>query len=232
LKETKVILAYEQAQLITLRNRLSETEHEKESLAIQIKANTALSTSILDFSKNSNLQIDPVIFKQFEEIRSNGTKLKFQSIHTLIYMKNTLSDDVEPCLSFGGDPKLSSKKFLYAILDQSAVIESYETPTLSGIVDRMLPTVCSTCGQNPPSNRFKIADVDHDIFTLICNYCRIRLEAVMLFYGFIKNLRQGILNDKSSSQLYLESIDLRRGMFYARIGIDKNVTVSDDQNKI
>lgn len=221
MEETKVHLEIEHGQLVALRNRLSETERQKEKLEIAIKSVSALSISM-----DPNLEIDQTLLKHFEVLKDQGSKTRWKNIHSVTFMKNALQDDVEPCLRFGGEPKISYKKFLDAIMDQSGFIDEYVAP---GSSSRILPTVCSTCALEPPSFKFRITDVDQNLFTLICKSCKIRLEAVISFYEFIRNLRQGLLNDRSTNDLYLESVHLRRVMFYARLGMAKDNLPSDNR---
>lgn len=78
---------------------------------------------------------------------------------------------------------------------------------------------CSTCGKDEPYQfRFKISDVQQDVWYPICLDCRCRLLSVVAFYQFIRNMRQGLFTSRNSQDLYLEALSLKRGMFYTRIG--------------
>jgi hypothetical protein len=89
--------------------------------------------------------------------------------------------------------------------------------TPSGAPD--VSTGCSTCGRDEPYKyRFKISDVQQDIWYPICLNCRARLLAVCDFYQFIRNLKQGLYTTRSMEDLYLEALSIKRMMFYTRIG--------------
>lgn len=78
---------------------------------------------------------------------------------------------------------------------------------------------CSTCARDEPYKyRFKISDVQHDIWYPICTTCRTRLMAVIEFYGFVRGLRQGLYNSRKLESLYIEQLGIKRNMFYTRFG--------------
>jgi hypothetical protein len=78
---------------------------------------------------------------------------------------------------------------------------------------------CSTCGrQESYQFRFKISDVQQDVWYPICTDCQFRLLAVLDFYQFIRNIRQGLFSTRSRQDLYLEALCYKRIMFFARIG--------------
>jgi hypothetical protein len=78
---------------------------------------------------------------------------------------------------------------------------------------------CSTCGRNEPYRyRFKISDVQNDLWYPICLNCRARLVCVCDFYQFIRNIRQGLYAERTAEELYIEALSLKRMMFYTRIG--------------
>lgn len=95
------------------------------------------------------------------------------------------------------------------------------------------PNGCSACGrsaiqpssssQTPPPVRFqfKTSDAPDDIWNPICVQCRDRLVAVCEFYNFVRHIRQGLYTTRRREDLYLEMLNLKRRMFYARIGASK-----------
>jgi hypothetical protein len=81
------------------------------------------------------------------------------------------------------------------------------------------PGGCSTCGKTELYKfRFKISDVSQEIWCPICINCRERLLAVCDFYQFIRNLRQGVYSSTPLKTLYVETVNLKRNMFYVRTG--------------
>ncbi|KAI8914226.1 hypothetical protein EDD86DRAFT_198757 [Gorgonomyces haynaldii] len=81
------------------------------------------------------------------------------------------------------------------------------------------PGGCSTCGKQEEYRfRFKISDVSQDVWCPICISCRDRLLAVVEFYQFIRNMRQGLYSTRPVEDLYIETLNLKRMMFYTRIG--------------
>jgi hypothetical protein len=83
---------------------------------------------------------------------------------------------------------------------------------------------CSTCGRDELYRyRFKISDVQQDIWYPICLNCRSRLLAVCDFYQFIRNLKQGLYANRTMDDLYMEVLSIKRMMFYTRIGAGNSV---------
>lgn len=118
-------------------------------------------------------------------------------------------------------------------------LEKLETPTTSlfnkTVLERITNAVntlstskpekggCSTCGRKEPYKyRFKISDVEQDYWYPICLLCRSRLLSVVDFYQFIRNIKQNLYTDKTLEMLYFEGINIKRRMFYTRIGVEED----------
>ncbi|KAJ3277114.1 rab guanine nucleotide exchange factor S2 [Terramyces sp. JEL0728] len=79
---------------------------------------------------------------------------------------------------------------------------------------------CSTCGREEKYQYwFKITDVQEDSWYPICLNCKDRLLAVCDFYRLIRNIRQGLYSTKQPEQVYLEILNIKRKMFFTRIGL-------------
>ncbi|KAJ3121555.1 hypothetical protein HK101_006729, partial [Irineochytrium annulatum] len=57
-----------------------------------------------------------------------------------------------------------------------------------------------------------------DPWCVICPQCRDRLVAVCDFYDFIRHVRQGLYSTRRSEDLWMEVVQLKRRMWYARVG--------------
>lgn len=91
-----------------------------------------------------------------------------------------------------------------------------QSPGLSDTADQ---EGCATCGRMETYQfRFKISDVQQDVWYPICSDCRFRLLSVLDFYQFIRNMRQGLFSTRPPRDLYLETLCYKRIMFFARIG--------------
>jgi hypothetical protein len=117
---------------------------------------------------------------------------------------------------------------------QTSLLEKADAPTTSlfnkTVLERITNALttprevdekggCSTCGRDEPYRfRFKISDIQQDIWYPICHDCRSRLFAVVDFYQFIRNMRQGLFTSRNTEDLYLEALNLKRLIWYARIG--------------
>ncbi|KAI8927265.1 hypothetical protein BC831DRAFT_452873 [Entophlyctis helioformis] len=78
---------------------------------------------------------------------------------------------------------------------------------------------CSTCGRDEEYRfHFKITDVSDETWYPICLNCRDRLVAACDFYAFVRHVRQGLFSTRRPEDLYMESLRLKRTMFYTRVG--------------
>ncbi|GAA5811615.1 hypothetical protein MFLAVUS_005055 [Mucor flavus] len=190
-------------------------------------------------------QIDPIVLNEFEEFVKTENSVPIRKLHTIPYMKNSLIEDVEPCLRFGPSSRLSARKLVEAIVLNTCFIEEspfgfsqeqakrpFDVPLKVSAAKNMIwerlsstPTApfagCQACGRNSNNNndlpyRFRISVLDD--WACIDRYCRDRLVAVCEFYLFIRNIRQGYYNGRTIPDLYHESTRLKLQMFYARMG--------------
>ncbi|KAI8378236.1 hypothetical protein EDC96DRAFT_435461 [Choanephora cucurbitarum] len=267
LKETKERLGAEQMQLKELRKRMEdmalESEHSANETVSTTEAplkqdGTSLSTSdqaqnaarlfdertrlLSEDQKRANA-IDTMVLSEFEEFVKTGTSVPLKKLHTIPFMKNCQEEDVEACLRFGPNSRLSARKINEAIVLNTCFIEEAppgfaqeqakrimsEMPLkISGAKSMMwerfssnhLATVfsgCQACGRNDGTTlpyRFRISYFDD--WACIDRFCRDRLVAVCEFYVLIRNVRQGLYSNRTILDLYQEAMRLRLQMFYAR----------------
>ncbi|OBZ85074.1 Rab guanine nucleotide exchange factor SEC2 [Choanephora cucurbitarum] len=186
---------------------------------------------------------DPMAINEFKAFFQLDQSIPIRKLHSATsFMKCSLTEDVEPCLRFGPNSRLSPKKLYEAILLNTCFIE--ETPYGFAIEQAKRPydmplrisasknmiwerlssapvavfTGCQACGRVTKDlpYRFRISMVDD--WACIDRYCRDRLVAVCEFYTFIRNIRQGYYNGRTLNDLYGENIRLKLQMFYARMG--------------
>ena len=80
--------------------------------------------------------IDDILFKHFQELYLEASNLRASKLHTLMYMKNALEDDVKPCLRFGGNPRTSTSKFIDAIIANNCFIEEMTSQQIEELKER------------------------------------------------------------------------------------------------
>jgi hypothetical protein len=270
LKETRERLHAEQMQLKELRIKMEEMElksneeekEESDSGEQGKRSSSAMSdagargladmTALLNGSSKRQSQngadldstatnIDDLVLGEFQDFIATGRSLPLKKLHTNPFMRNCQAEDVEPCLRFGPNPRLSAKKIIDAIVMNKCFIEEAPagfadqqanrpidvqlriTAQKSMIWERFSGNAqghfkgCQACGRSdgsPLPFRFRVAY--YDDWACIDRYCRDRLVAVCEFYVFVRNARQGYYNSRSIHDLYQESIRLRLQMFYAR----------------
>lgn len=191
-------------------------------------------------------EIDPLVMNEFEEFVKTSENIPIRKLHTIPFMKNSLIEDVEPCLRFGPSSRLSAKKLYEAIAQNTCFIEEapfgfaqeqakrpYDVPLKISAAKNMIwerlsstPTApfsgCQACGrisQDADSKLnlpYRFRISVLDDWACIDRYCRDRLVAVCEFYLFIRNIRQGYYNGRTIPDLYHESTTLKLQMFYAR----------------
>ncbi|KAL7308045.1 hypothetical protein PS15m_012222 [Mucor circinelloides] len=251
LQETRDRLGAEQMQLKELRKRMEDMmEIEKTVMEVpktpdHIKDITSLLAERMNLLDQKNAHIDTLMLDEFQEFVKTGTAVSLKKIHTIPFMKNCLEEDVEACLRFGPNSRLSARKMNEAIVLNTCFIEESpqgfaeeqakraisELPLkISGAKSMMWErfssnnqtTVfsgCQACGRNDGTAlpyRFRISYFDD--WACIDRFCRDRLVAVCEFYVLIRNIRQGLYSNRSIPDLYHEAMRLRLQMFYARMG--------------
>ncbi|KAI9312662.1 hypothetical protein BX666DRAFT_1985271 [Dichotomocladium elegans] len=191
-------------------------------------------------------KFDVLMLAEFDEFIKSSPSVQLKKLHTSIpFLKNCLAEDVEPCLRFGANPRLSARKIAEAIVMNTCFIE--EAPvgfaeeqarrppdmplristSKTMIWERIsnggnplhILGACQACGrqdQHPLPYRFRTSYFDD--WACIDRFCRDRLVAVCEFYVFIRNVRQGYYSTRSLPDLYQEAMRLRLQMFYARLG--------------
>ncbi|KAF7730172.1 Guanine nucleotide exchange factor (GEF) which may activate RAB8A and RAB8B [Apophysomyces ossiformis] len=267
LKETQERLAAEQMQLKELRQKMSEMQSqqsckygqttdeaisdesglsETEQRAVKDLASLfSERLALKDLDPKEAIGVDEMMLDEFKEFVTFGTSIPLKKLHTIPFMKNCQTEDVEPCLRFGPNSRLSARKINDAIVMNTCYIEeappgyaeeqakrSTEIPLKISASKTMIwerfssansqgtPFIgCQACGRNnnsPLPYRFRISYFDD--WACIDRYCRDRLVAVCEYYVFIRNVRQGYYSSRTIPDLYQEAMRLRLQMFYARMG--------------
>ncbi|RCH93665.1 Guanine nucleotide exchange factor (GEF) which may activate RAB8A and RAB8B [Rhizopus azygosporus] len=255
LQETRERLAAEQMQLKELRKRMeemmknntSEDNSDMPKTPDHVKDITALLSEKMSQPLNGkHIEIDSLMLEEFKEFVETGKSVPLKKIHSIPFMKNCQEEDVEACLRFGPNSRLSARKVNEAIALNSCFIEEApqgfaeeqakrlvsENPLKISAAKSMMwerfsnsnnqATVfsgCQACGRNDGTAlpyRFRISYFDD--WACIDRFCRDRLVAVCEFYVLIRNIRQGLYSNRSIPDLYQEAMRLRLQMFYARMG--------------
>ncbi|KAI9252463.1 hypothetical protein BY458DRAFT_443748 [Sporodiniella umbellata] len=215
-----------------------------EEYSVEKKAAQDL-TDLLQNKVRKEERVEPWVLQEFQDLVEAGESITIRKLHSLPYMKQSLVEDIEPCLRFGPHNRLSPKKLYEAMLLNTCFIEEApygfaqdqgkrpleETLKVSAaksmIWERLSSashpihshwTGCQACGKETAQlpYRFKISMLDD--WACVDRYCRDRLVSVCEFYTFIRNIRQGYYNGRSIPQLYQEAVRLKLQMFYARVG--------------
>ncbi|KAL0079757.1 hypothetical protein J3Q64DRAFT_1838776 [Phycomyces blakesleeanus] len=186
--------------------------------------------------------IDEFQLNKFQEYINSSRSVSVKKLSQFAYLKYCQAEDIEPCLRFGPQSRLSVKKMMDYLMRQPCFIEQMPlddnvapkstlvTPisitTQRPLWERfsnskILDGGCSACGRSAGQDcalkyRFKLDSSDP--WLPIDEYCRDRLVAVCEFYVFLRNIQLGLYSDRPVQDLYAENIRLRLQMFYSRMG--------------
>lgn len=257
LREKMQEMAQEQeARLSATPTPVSSGEDNEDTQSVATASDSVDHRSARDmsllFSDRSSLQIsalpvadtvDQMLLAEFEEFVKTSASVPLKKLHTLPFMKHCQVEDIEPCLRFGANARLSARKVSEAIVLNTCFIE--ETPP--GFLEEQaqrpsdvplrisasknllwerisnggnpisITNACQACGrQDQDSLPYRFRTSYFDDWACIDRYCRDRLVAVCEFFVFIRNVRQGYYKSRSIPDLYHEIMRLRLQMFYAR----------------
>jgi hypothetical protein len=170
------------------------------------------------------------------------------------FYKRVLAEDIEPCLRLDTAPGLSwlaRRSVLNSMCDGSLVVEPMPTSSKKFA----LSFACSLCGENRKTeqfarnHRFRTSESENSQRYPLCKYCLGRVRSSCDFLGFLRMLKDGhwrAEGEEAERAAWDESVRLREGMFWARIGggviptsfahnqahQDKSPRVSNDIEKI
>ncbi|GAA5802556.1 hypothetical protein HPULCUR_008026 [Helicostylum pulchrum] len=251
LAQTQEQLLAEREQLHELRLRLTRDDAEQlvKSRIINTSHNIRAQMDLEELHGNNSStsssstksilpllcdSIDEILLDSFREyILASKNLQPLKKLNQTNFMKHCLTEDIEPCLRFGLQSKLSIKKMIGYLSRQACFIEInhsnnqqqqqqqqqqqkplWERFSSANVVQLNL---CSACGQSTPLNyRFKLDENEN--WLPIDQFCRDRLVAVCEFFVFIRNIQLGLYTDRTVQDLYAENIRLRLQMFYSRMG--------------
>lgn len=182
--------------------------------------------------------IDDYNLLEFRDFVQVSAITPVKKLHSIPFLKHCLTEDIEPCLRFGANPRLSSRKIADAIMVSPCFIEEsaegYMVPTaptrnsgskqswFSGSNHNTVPA-CHACGRPAKIVHYRFKLVEHDDWSYIDESCRERLVAVCEFYVFIRNAQLGHYGSRTIEDMYSESVRLRLQMFYSRY--ESNIVV-------
>ncbi|KAI8080219.1 uncharacterized protein B0P05DRAFT_540458 [Gilbertella persicaria] len=243
LKSAQLVLVDAESQLKLIRNELPSPEGtEQEAVDTYTRAQIEMSLMhSLDLGIFMDTLENDGALMEFNDFVQTLYKTPLRKLNSLKYMKYCIREDIEPCLRFGPNPKLSSKKIIDAILVKTCFVEECPEGFVTEQAMRLLKEEatatlwerfvtssaflgCQACGRqvkeearpNVLKYRFRISYFDE--WACIDRYCRDRLLSAIEFYLFIRHLRAGVYKHRSLHELYEQLIRLKLQMFLARMG--------------
>ena len=246
-----------QKELDACRTALADTEADLRLLRSQMEqpqVKVLMQTALLDSIAHAQLDLlmmhnqgvqvdchqDLAPLQEFGDfVKAVGSE-SLRKLHSMKFMKMCAVDDIEPCLRFGPNPRLTSRKIMDAMLVKSCFLEECPTGFAKAQAARLqkeeataslwerfasspIFSGCQACGRDAVESggetevltyRFRISYFDE--WACIDRYCRDRLVAVMEFYIFIRHLRAGNYQYRLLTDLYQEYSRLKLQMFISR----------------
>lgn len=136
-------------------------------------------------------------------------------------MNNNCTIEEEKEGSEKGEDSLESLK---AAMTSSASLPEYFGSSVSPTRNKTNCSLCSNSLITPVSSMYKCcfnvsgSFLDVEPSLIIDKLCRDRLVAVADFFAFIRHLKAGHYTKRSKMDLFLEMLQLRRQMFYYKVG--------------
>ncbi|KAI7907777.1 uncharacterized protein BX663DRAFT_557024 [Cokeromyces recurvatus] len=196
----------------------------------------------VEFGLQMDTLEDDKTLMDFNDFIQLSQTTPLRKINSLKYMKYCIREDIEPCLRFGPNPKMASKKILDAILVKTCFVEECPNGFVIEQAERQLKEEatatlwerfttssvflgCQACGREikdlkarPDILKYRFRISYFDEWACIDRYCRDRLLAVIEFYTFIRYLRNGAYKHRSLHELYQQAIRLKLQMLLAKMG--------------
>lgn len=248
LKSAQLDLIEAESQLKLIRNEIeidepTAEESDQDCSVMDTYTRAQVETMMmhgLDVGLDMNILENDSALMDFNDFIQNLSKTPLRKLHGIKYMRYLIRDDIEPCLRFGPNPKLASKKIMDAILVKTCFVEECPEGFVTEQAIRQLKEEasatlwerfttssvflgCQACGRaiqdkasRPHTLKYRFRISYFDEWACIDRYCRDRLLAVIEFYLFIRHLRAGIYKHRSLHELYQESTRLKLQMFLAR----------------
>ncbi|KAF9919597.1 RAB3A interacting protein [Linnemannia zychae] len=91
------------------------------------------------------IAIDGVLMQDFKEFVAQSASVRLNKIHSIPFMRHCQEEDVEPCLRFGNNPRISAKKLTEGICSNTCYIEEATAEQVKEY-ERMI-----LAAQQPPS---------------------------------------------------------------------------------
>ncbi|KAG0251143.1 Guanine nucleotide exchange factor (GEF) which may activate RAB8A and RAB8B [Actinomortierella ambigua] len=91
------------------------------------------------------IAIDGNLIHEFKEFVAQASSVRLAKIHTLPFMRHCQDEDVEPCLRFGANPRISARKLTEGICSNTCFIEEATAEQVKEY-ERMV-----AAAQQPPS---------------------------------------------------------------------------------
>ncbi|KAI9137874.1 hypothetical protein BKA69DRAFT_1015414, partial [Paraphysoderma sedebokerense] len=227
LKESQDLLEHERKQLRELREKLSDALEQPEvhsrRSSIMSSVNLAATSQTIPAIMTEQLDIaallDPNQISLFRDFLESVAEVSYSKIQTIPYIKSSLTEDIEQCLKFHSNSRVSTRKLVEAASTFSLHIESNNT--------RSPPTSSSPASSNPASPskvqtfqdilKVQYTGINSDLPSYpICRFCRDRIVVVCEFFSFVRNIKNGLYSRRGINELLLESTRLKLQMFYAR----------------
>ncbi|KAG0346636.1 RAB3A interacting protein [Podila humilis] len=84
----------------------------------------AVPEAVVEEQPSTAIAIDGHMMHEFKEFVAQSSTVRLAKIHSLPFMRHCQDEDVEPCLRFGSNPRISARKLTEGICSNTCYIES------------------------------------------------------------------------------------------------------------
>lgn len=143
------------------------------------------------------------------------------------FLKRALVEDIEPTLRLDLAPELgylSRRSILNAVVDGHLIVEPMPAHLARYQPERQ---PCALCGDARYTReirrnfRLKTSEKIESQPYPLCNWCTDRVRSVCTYVAFLKQVKDGlwkVTNEAEEMRVWEESVRLREGMFWCRVG--------------
>ncbi|KAG2234800.1 hypothetical protein INT48_006717 [Thamnidium elegans] len=216
--------------------------HENYTLRAQLDMSSLLSdqSQVIEINQEYHQQVhDLDLIAEFKQFTESINSISFSKLLNLPFMKSCLKSDIEPCLRFGLNPKLSSKKILEAIQVKTCLVEPCSRAFLQEKLSQQQQEVvvkvktrlwdrfssngggnggnhefsgCQACGrtiEEDETDCWRFRISYFDEWSIIDRYCYDKIASVMEFFCFLRRLKDGTYKQVDIFILYQACSRLR-----------------------
>ncbi|KAI8869515.1 hypothetical protein GQ42DRAFT_109295, partial [Ramicandelaber brevisporus] len=215
IEELKNGLSSEQLQSKELKVKIEQMAGELDLKTDELTTARTLIATLQQQLDEAIVSNNVTLLDEFTEFVKSAPATRINKLYTHAFMKHCITEDIEPCLRFGPNPRLSARNVIESISNFSLRIEEIPDDQLQRDSQQQQQQAQQQ-SQQQQQQQFRLGLSMDEEWCRLDSFCRDKLVTVYEFYSFIRNLRLGHYKDMSIPELYAECTRLRLRMFHVR----------------